>query len=164
MLDVIEYLGFAIRRPEQDGAIVYVFEILEEGVKQYGGYKMMGETERHTNLTDAAIISMSFMDGTMPISVAEFDERVKNGETSESNEFNMFIRINLLDKAVFSDGKTELYKIMDEDPNGFLTTMFYKCVEAVERLDAQNDAEIEALKPKPKRTRKKVNKSKDPNV
>lgn len=64
-----EYVGFAIRRPEEEGAIVYVFNTLDEGVKMYGGDRMVGGTEKHTKVVDASILILVFWDGTTPIPI-----------------------------------------------------------------------------------------------
>jgi len=149
-----EYVGFAIRRPEEEGAIVYVFNTLDEGVKMYGGYRMLGETEKHTKFDDASILILSFCDGTTPIPIDEFDARVKNGETSNDKEYNIFIVADMIGKVEFK--KQEIRDGLDTGDPYSSRVMLYQCAACLQGLE-----EEEALAPKQKTAKKKPKKKAD---
>ena len=134
-----EYVGFAIRRPNEEGAIVYVFDILDEGVKMYGGYRMLGETEKHTNFDDASILSLTLTDGTLPITVEDFDDRVQNGETNDASNCTIFIKASILGRVEFKDKKAR--EGIDTGDSSAFRAMFYQCMKCLEKVEEEEKAE-----------------------
>lgn len=148
-----EYIGFAIRRPNEEGAIVYVFDVLDEGVKIYGGYRMLGETEKHTHFDDASILSITLADGTLPITIDEFNERVRDGQTMDSGDCTVFIQASMLGRVEFTD--KSIRKGLDDGDSTSFRTMFYQCMRCLQKLEAE---EQKVKKPKKKAVKKKVKK------
>lgn len=147
-----EYVGFAIRRPNEDGAIVYVFDVFSDGVKLYGGYRMLGETEKHTNLDDASILYVSFCDGTMPITVDDFNDRVKSGETSNEFDCNVFIRAEMIGKVEFSDNSVR--KGLEDGDDSAFQTMFYQCMNCLQVVEDGASKPVAEKKTKAKQKKK----------
>lgn len=132
MLNKGEYIGFAIRRPDEDGAIVFVFDVVSDVLVVHGGYKMLGETEKQTNLDDASILIVSLRDGTMPITIDDFSERVRNGDTTEQN-INIFIRAEMIGKVEFNDPSVR--EALDAGDNAAFRMMFYQCADCLQAVD-----------------------------
>lgn len=138
MLKELEYLGFAMKTPE-DGMVINVFDVVDDGIKRYGPYKWHEKSESKVSLDTAEVITIAFEDGTMPISIEEFDERVHAGETWINQQYNIFTRLKTIGSAFLMSRKlgkkVDLYRVLEEEEQAFYLTMFDQCMDCFMNVD-----------------------------
>lgn len=161
MLKEKEYLGFAMLRPDQ-GVVVHVFDFDKEGVSQYGPFKMSFQDKEPLPPEEADILILWFEDGTMPITLQEFAERINSGETWVNEQYNIFTRVNHIGSTYLLDTesgeKLELNAILERDGEDFYIDMFEQCINCLERLNGKQN------KPRPKTKAEKLFDKKLPNI
>ncbi len=134
MLKEMEYLGFAMREEAGD-VVTFVFDVDDEGTKCYGPYTMSGSLGDFTSDDEAAVITINFKDGTMPIGLIEFDERLRAGESWSNGEYNIFTNAQPIGKAALmskvTKKKVPLHKVREEEGEEFYVIMLEQCTECL---------------------------------
>lgn len=131
MLKEMEYLGFAMRSPE--GVSMYVFDVTPDGVMTYGPFAVDDAIGKRTTMEEAVMVTIRFEDGTMPIPLSEFSDRIKAGETWDNGVYNMFPKtVSIGVGSLFSDRlkkKVPLHMVKEQEGEEFFVEMFEQCIE-----------------------------------
>ena len=138
-----EYLGFAMVDPEQ-GSVVHVFDLDNEGVKKYGPYKLSFHKDSDLPPDEADILLLSFKDGTMPITLGEFVDRMNSGETWNNEQYNLFTQVDQIGSTYFVNASTQKKMVMNdvlerEGPQFFIN-MFEQCLDCLDRINENKPA------------------------
>jgi hypothetical protein len=138
-----EYLGFAMVDPEQ-GSVVHIFDLDNEGVKKYGPYKLSFHNEANLPPDEADILLLSFRDGTMPITLAEFVDRTNSGESWSNEQYNLFTQVDQIGSTYFVNSSTQrkmvMHDVLERDGSNFFIDMFEQCIDCLERVNGNKTA------------------------
>jgi hypothetical protein len=146
LLKPLHYLGYAMRY--EDGSVAsHLFDLSSGELKHFGPYDIEGGVNDYVTYTEVAVIIADFKDGTLPISIEEFDVRIRAGEAWEHHEFNIFPRMQVIGLiSIYNTDmqrNEELFRVFDRDKNDFYLTMYDKCIECMKQLEVDQRKTLE---------------------